>query len=57
MRFPQKNGLYYREFIKLRETNKSVEELPNDKSWGNKYSTKQLIRVKEEEKKALRSVC
>ncbi|MEK6265846.1 MAG: AAA family ATPase [Clostridium sp.] len=48
----EKNGLFYRKFIKLSETNKSVEELPNDKTWGNKYSTKQVIRVKEEEKES-----
>jgi DNA replication protein DnaC/predicted transport protein len=51
----EKNGLYYRKFIKLRETDKSVDELPYDKSWGNKYSIKQVVRVKEEEKESFES--
>lgn len=48
----EEKGFYHRKFIKLREVDKSVDELPSDKSWGNKYSTKQVIRVKEEEKES-----
>lgn len=48
----EENGYYYRKFIKLKETDKSLDELPRDKNWGNKFSTKQVIRVKEEEKEA-----
>ncbi len=51
----EENGLYYRSFIKLRVTDKSVNELPNDKNWGNKFSTKQVIRVKQEEKESFES--
>jgi DNA replication protein DnaC len=46
------NGLYYRKFINLRETDKTTEELPNDQNWGNRYSSKQVIRVKEENKES-----
>jgi hypothetical protein len=48
----EENGLYHRNFVKLRETDKSTDKLPNDKNWGNKYSSKQIIRVKEEEKES-----
>jgi hypothetical protein len=51
----EENGLYYRKFIRLGETERSVEELPKDKSWGSKYSSKQTIRVKEEEKESFES--
>lgn len=47
----EKEGLYYYEFIKIKESNKYTDKLDNTKSWGNKFSTKQLIPVKEEDKK------
>ncbi|VYT68301.1 AAA domain-containing protein [Clostridium tertium] len=48
----EKEGLYYYEFTKIKETDKYTNELDNTKDWGNKFSSKQVISVKEEYKKA-----
>jgi hypothetical protein len=51
----EENGLFYRKFIRLGESDKFTEELPSNQNWGNKYSSKQVIRVKEENKESFES--
>ncbi|HSQ89583.1 McrB family protein, partial [Romboutsia sp.] len=43
------NGIYYRSFKKLLDPVGNIENLPKDKPWGNKKSTKGVIVAKNEE--------
>lgn len=49
------DGVYTRGFIKLKEVTGWVDKLPKDKAWGSKFSSKVVIRVKEDEKQKFES--